>query len=112
MFKKIASLFKEKDNDTKHSDELHQEEIAEDVIIDDFELEKELSFDVGTPFRFEVYVGNDENDVKLVNDNDFATVEEAREFAIKFVRDNDLGLFFIHEEVADENGNKTLTRYY
>jgi hypothetical protein len=59
-----------------------------------------------------VYVGDNDNDVSLVNTHDFATLDEARAFGLTYAKENNKHVFFIHEEVETEDGYKALTRYY
>lgn len=76
----------------------------------DAELAKWHSdYDVDTSFRFEVYVGEDEDSVKLMNETDFTSIEDAVKFARECIEESNL-IAFIHEEV-DEQGDKILTRH-
>jgi hypothetical protein len=86
------------------------------VEMDDIEVieadEEEIKeFDVNTKFRFEVYVGMTESDVKLVNTHDFDNIEDAKAFGRKYVeksfKDTNDYVIFVHEEV-----DGVLNRHY
>lgn len=145
MFKKLANMFKKKEEEVEEIIEVIEEEVIEVIAtMGEEEIEVEIiepkplnplqqnslneevfedvkeakSYDVDTDFRFEVYVGLDKEDnVSLINDKDFSTINEAIWFANNAIKDLfevgelDRVVSFVHEETKDENGKKVLTRY-
>jgi len=67
---------------------------------------------VESSFKYEVYVGDTEEDVKLVNTHDFQGLMEARIFGFRYARDNGKQVYFVHEEVEYGDGEKGFHRHY
>jgi hypothetical protein len=94
-----------------------REEWTQDVyIIEEVNEEEAKDFDVDTEQRFEIYMGETEETVTLVNEGvDFASVEEAKAYAnflaVKNYPKQEV-VIFIHEETTDENGVPVTNRHY
>lgn len=91
---------------------------VEDLAISD-RLEEIVELDslppidqIETSLKYEVYIGNSEEDVELANIHDFSNLEEAREFALQYAQYKGKSVFFIHEQVELENGDKSFHRHY
>jgi hypothetical protein len=125
MLKKLFNVFKKKQEPVVEPEveevietvEPDRAEWTQDVyIIESVDEEQAKSFDVDTKFRFEVYVGTSEDNVKLVNEHDFDTVEEAKSFgeiwASKNIDSETMVIIFIHEETIDDNGQSVTNRHY
>jgi hypothetical protein len=117
MFKKLFNFFKKKQvvNEVETVEEV---EIITDppqiemLIVNE---EEAKDFDVDTPHRFEIYMGETNDTVTLINkDLDFDTLEEAKAYAFYIIAkdypNQDL-VFFIHEETIDGNGQPVTNRH-
>jgi hypothetical protein len=119
MLKKLFSVFKKKEEVVVEPEVVEEVEIVEEppaieiLVVDE---EEAKDFDVDTSQRFEIYMGETEETVTLVNkDLDFATLDEAKAYANYIItRDySEQGVVvFIHEETIDENGQPVTNRHF
>jgi hypothetical protein len=118
MLKKLFNVFKKKEEPVVEPVvETDRAEWTNDVyVIESVDEEQAKDFDVETSLKFEIYMGETEETVTLVNDGlDFSNLDEAKAYATYIAtRDyKDKGVtIFIHEETIDENGQPVTNRHY